>query len=108
MPKADATGLAPKKSADLLEPSSTFTGVGGFSLFASSATISLVRSWSGGLGHSNATSARRASLFPLPSNDHHQQAKKPANSTENKVRISRGKIVTRYSKRTLVEVCPRA
>jgi hypothetical protein len=33
MPKADATGLAPKKSAYSREPSSAFTAAGGFSGF---------------------------------------------------------------------------
>ena len=57
MPKADATGLAPEKSAEQ-NPPAPFIGRRRVLLFAR--PISMVKSQSGGLGHPNATTARRA------------------------------------------------
>ena len=57
MPKADATGLAPEKSAQQ-NPPAPFLGRRRVLLYAR--PISRVKSQSGGLGHSNATTARRA------------------------------------------------
>src|SRR5271169_779939 len=81
MPKADATGLAPKKSADPNPSRTRFVGAGGLASVAAPASvpsfrqlpsadvsnhkinpISLVKPRSGGLGLQNAKSARP----PLP------------------------------------------
>jgi hypothetical protein len=57
MPKADATGLAPEKSAEQ-NPPAPF--IGRRRVLSLARPISMVKSQSGGLGHSNATTARRA------------------------------------------------
>src|ERR1017187_4827676 len=97
MPKADATGLAPEKSAEQ-NPPALSSAPEGFLLCAAS-PISMVKSRSGGLGHSNAKTARRAlQILRLlgPGGIPPKPIAKLRNSPGNNVRISGGKSVTRY------------
>src|SRR5450759_1275503 len=97
MPKADATGLAPEKSAEQ-NPPALSSAPEGFLLFAAP-PISMVKSRSGGLGHSNAKTARRAlQILRLlgPGGIPPKPIAKLRNSPGNNVRISGGKSVTRY------------
>src|ERR1035441_2390547 len=97
MPKADATGLAPEKSAEQ-NPPALSSAPEGFLLCAAS-PISMVKSRSGGLGHSNAKTARRAlQILRLlgPGGIPPKAIAKLRNSPGNNVRISGGKSVTRY------------
>src|ERR1039457_2391678 len=99
MPKADATGLAPEKSAEQ-NPPALSSAPEGFLLCAAS-PISMVKSRSGGLGHSNAKTARRAlQILRLlgPGGMPPKPIAKLRNSPGNNVRISGGKSVTRYTK----------
>src|ERR1017187_9223984 len=99
MPKADATGLAPEKSAEQ-NPPALSSAPEGFLLCAAS-PISMVKSRSGGLGHSNAKTARRAlQILRLlgPGGIPPKPIAKLRNSPGNNVRISGGKSVTRYIK----------
>src|ERR1035441_4271001 len=98
MPKADATGLAPEKSAEQ-NPPALSSAPEGFLLCAAS-PISMVKSRSGGLGHSNAKTARRAlQILRLlgPGGIPPKPIAKLRNSPGNNVRISGGKSVTRYT-----------
>src|ERR1035441_4289499 len=98
MPQADATGLAPEKSAEQ-NPPALSPAPEGFLLCAAS-PISMVKSRSGGLGHSNAKTARRAlQILRLlgPGGIPPTPIAKLRNSQGNNVRISGGKSVTRYS-----------
>src|ERR1035438_4995505 len=98
MPKADATGLAPEKSAEQ-NPPALSSAPEGFLLCAAS-PISMVKSRSGGLGHSNAKTARRAlQILRLlgPGGIPPNPIAKLRNSPGNNVRISGGKSVTRYT-----------
>src|ERR1017187_8841388 len=98
MPKADATGLAPEKSAEQ-NPPALSSAPEGFLLCAAS-PISMVKSRSGGLGHSNAKTARRAlQILRLlgPGGIPPKPIAKLRNSPGNNVRISGGKSVTRYN-----------
>src|ERR1035441_330974 len=98
MPKADATGLAPEKSAEQ-NPPALSSAPEGFLLCAAS-PISMVKSRSGGLGHSNAKTARRAlQILRLlgPGGVPPKPIPTLRNSPENNVRISGGKSVTRYT-----------
>jgi len=88
MPKAEATGLAPAKSAATEPPA--LHGLGG-SLLLGYWPISLVKLRSGGLGHFNATTARRALQILL-----WQMAFNPKSRGENNLRMTGEKIVTRY------------
>src|ERR1017187_511263 len=100
MPKADATGLAPEKSAEQ-NPPALSSAPEGFLLCAAS-PISMVKSRSGGLGHSNAKTARMAlQILRLlgPGGIPPKPIAKLRNSPGNNVRISGGKSVTRYSER---------
>src|ERR1035441_3123753 len=97
MPQADATGLAPEKSAEQ-NPPALSPAPEGFLLCAAS-PISMVKSRSGGLGHSNAKTARRAlQILRLlgPGGIPPTPIAKLRNSQGNNVRISGGKSVTRY------------
>src|ERR1017187_9253064 len=103
MPKADATGLAPEKSAEQTPPALS-SAPEGFLLCAAS-PISMVKSRSGGLGHSNAKTARRAlQILRLlgPGGIPPKPIAKLRNSPGNNVRISGGKSVTRYKRGTHV------
>src|ERR1035437_9448134 len=98
MPQADATGLAPEKSAEQ-NPPALSPAPEGFLLCAAS-PISMVKSRSGGLGHSNAKTARRAlQILRLlgPGGIPPKPIAKLRNSPGNNVRISGGKSVTRYT-----------
>ena len=94
--RADAQGRGDGLAPLLIGKATTLEHVSGVLLFA---PIRVVMSPSGGLGYSNAKTARRALLIlrlrvrpgiTKPINS-------LTNSPENKLRISRGKIVTRYS-----------
>src|ERR1035437_8516381 len=101
MPQADATGLAPEKSAEQ-NPPALSPAPEGFLLCAAS-PISMVKSRSGGLGHSNAKTARRAlQILRLlgPGGIPPTPIAKLRNSQGNNVRISGGKSVTRYTRRS--------
>src|ERR1039457_6687392 len=105
MPKADATGLAPEKSAEQ-NPPALSSAPEGFLLCAAS-PISMVKSRSGGLGHSNAKTARRAlQILRLlgPGGIPPKPIAKLRNSPGNNVRISGGKSVTRYTRPPVVAV----
>jgi hypothetical protein len=88
MPKADATGLAPEKSAEQ-NPPALSSAPEGFLLCAFFSPISMVKSRSGGLGHSNAKTARRAfrilrrSASAGHADDHRQTAKLDGKQLEN-------------------------
>ena len=96
MPKADATGLAPEKSAQPDPPALSMVREGSLRC---DAPISWVKSRSGGLGYLNALIARRAFQMPLRSGCAKQEsaAVKLRNSTGNSLRTSGGKSVTRYT-----------
>src|ERR1017187_7620750 len=98
MPKADAMGLAPEKSAEQ-NPPALSSGAGGFCRLPAASPhfyggVSERRPWV-----LNATTARRASKFfaALPAWAARMTTAKLRNSTGNSVRISGGKSVTRYS-----------
>src|ERR1017187_9095709 len=82
--------------------SGTFMGARRFSALCRFLPISMVKSRSGGLGYSNAKTARRAFQILRLLGPRGTSPKPPAklrNSPGNSVRISGGNIVTRYSKR---------
>src|ERR1035437_10778255 len=98
MPKADATGLAPEKSAEQ-NPPALSSGAGGFCRLPAASPhfyggVSERRPWV-----LNATTARRASKFfaALPAWATRMTTAKLRNSTANSVRISGRKSVTRYN-----------
>src|SRR5450756_1287250 len=98
MPKAGATGLAPEKSAEQ-NPPALSSAPEGFLLCAAS-PISMVKSRSGGLGHSNAKTARRAlQILRLlgPGGIPPKPIAKLRNSPGNNVRISGGKSCLLYT-----------
>ena len=111
MPKADAMGLAPEKSA-FLEPPEAFTGSGGsLSLVSVRINISMVKLSERkalGIKTRRPPEGRSKLVFTSTRGSRQSPAKNVRNSAGNNLRISGGKIVTRYNTGLLQTLkCPR-